>query len=238
MTRRLYNGDTTSVVYTTPGSLAEELSRSRPMADPKLEQFHMSYVSMLDQMKVLQGRFNQRRVLFLGDDDHMSILLAAFADLSPVVLEIDPRVVDSLQGWANRLHLRDFRVLHHDLRNEMPDIGPPCESFYVNPPYSSKNAGHGIRAWITRAMEVCIPEMEGVLVLPSDEHVSWIDRNWLLTQEFLTANGFRVISCGEIEHYYSFANDQGLKSSNLYVRRVDPTRVLKELPRAGSSLYR
>lgn len=238
MAPKLYNTQSTASRFGTPGALAEELSQSRPSADTSLEQFHMSYVSMLEQLKVLQGRFDRRRVLFLGDDDHMSVLLAAFTDVNPVVVDIDSRVVDSLRWWADRLHLRDFLVIQHDLRERISGITTPCDSFYVNPPYSSKNDGHGIRAWISRAMQVCVPESEGIVVLPADEHVSWIDRNWLSTQEFLTDNGFRILSCGETEHYYESANDLGLKSSNVYVRRVDTTRMRFEAPRHGDALYR
>jgi predicted methyltransferase len=226
------------VSYRSIGELAAALDSLRPEPDPQLEQFLMMAPNLADQAEYLGRIFADRRVLFLGDDDHVSILVAAFSTVSPVVYEVDHRVVASLKSWADRLPLPSYSVALHDIRE--PFRQPPeCDAFYINPPYSSKTDGYGIKFWISRALEGCVPYCEGVIVLPADSDGGWIDQNWLSVQDFLTANGFRIVNPhNDVRHMYHGTNDLGLRSENLRVRRVDPSRRLPIEPRPGTHLYR
>jgi predicted methyltransferase len=237
--RYLYNPEREVSSYNTVAQLAVAVSESRPSPDASLEQFHMETDSLVRQAEALESFFGGKRLLFLGDDDHMSVLLAAFLDISPVVFEIDRRVVASLRMWSERLHLRDYEVYEYDIRSPLPKpaLGL-CDAFYINPPYSSHNGGYGIRFWLTRAFEGCEPFCDGVVVLPSDEHLPWVNENWRDIQSFISANGCRILNRGKDTQLYRSTNDLGLRSENLYLRRFDPSAEVKEMPRPGSALYR
>lgn len=225
------------VAYPSLAQLALAIAAGRPAPDTSLEQFHMTADSLIRQAEALQLFFSGKRVLFLGDDDHASVLLAAFSDVTAVVYDIDARVIASLNSWAERLPLLRFSATVHDIRDPLPDIGP-CDAFYINPPYASRNAGYSIRFWLTRALEGCVPHCDGVLVLPTDDTLRWVNENWFSVQEFLAANGCRILNRDRLTHLYEQTNDLGLRSENLYLRRYDPTRTRKESPRSGPGLYR
>ncbi len=223
--------------YPTLPQLALAIAAERPVPDTSLEQFHMTADSLIRQAEKLQEIFSGKTVLFLGDDDHVSVLLAAFSDVTPVVYDIDVRVIDSLNTWAERLPLLRYSARVHDIRDPLPE-SRLCDAFYINPPYASHNAGYSIRFWLTRALEGCIPNCDGVLVLPTDDTLRWVNDNWFSVQEFLGANGCRIINRDRLTHLYEQTNDLGLRSENLYLRRYDSSKSRKEDPRPGPDLYR
>jgi hypothetical protein len=74
------------------------------------------------------------RIGLLGDDDLLSLELAATGAFHPVVYEIDPRVTDLIRSEASRRGL-DVTVVPTDLRvfGEAP---AELHTFVANPPYT------------------------------------------------------------------------------------------------------
>lgn len=230
---------TDAVRYATAARLADHIAPRRPENDPSLEQFLMQSGSLAYQGATVGRIFEGRSVLFLGDDDHVSVIAAAFFDLAVIVYEVDPRVADSLRGWASRLSLRNYRVVVSDIRSIEREAGQPAEAFYINPPFSSKNGGHGLRYWVSKALQLCTPTCEGIVVMPANEDLDWVNHNWVSVQRFVSDNGCRILSVGEDQlQTYDGTNDEGMRSQNLHIRRIDPSRVLEEPMRGGENLYR
>jgi len=224
--------------YSSHHSLADAVASTRPNSDEGLEQFHMQSISLAQQAETLGRLFEGRRLLFLGDDDHVSIVTAAFSDIEAVIVELDPRVVANLQQWATELHLRSYQVIQADLRDEI-DLGLQCDAFYANPPFSSKNEGHGLRYWISRAVDLCVSQCEGIIAMPSNDDLAWVNRNWLSVQDYVTRNGFRVVSTGETAlHAYIGTHDLGLRSQNLHLLRVNSSLRRMEAARRNDAIYR
>lgn len=222
-----------------PNSLAVELAASRPPADPSVEQFHMMPDSMA-RLTEGAGQFLQgKRVLFIGDDDHMSVMFSAFHDVTPVVLEYDDRVLASLDTWLGKLSTRQAELQHYDVRNPLPLNFEKCDAFFINPPYSSKTGGHAIRVWLTRALAGCVKRSDGIILLPRDESLDWVNECWLDMQRFFSLNGCRIMTQqNRLTQMYEGTNDPGLQSEAVFLRRFDPSRVKEEDPRAGEQLYR
>jgi predicted methyltransferase len=224
--------------YSSHHSLADAVASTRPTSDEGLEQFHMQSISLAQQAATLGRLFDGRSLLFLGDDDHVSIVTAAFSDIEVVVVELDSRIVANLTQWAKVLHLRSFRIIQADLRDQI-DLGRQCDAFYANPPFSSKNEGHGLRYWISRAVDFCVPQCEGIVAMPSNDDLDWVNKNWLSVQDYVTRNGFRVLSTGESAlNAYIDTHDLGLRSQNLHLIRVDSSIRQLELARPEDALYR
>ena len=236
--RYLYNSD--RVYSRSVGSLAVDLERSRPEPDTDLEQFHMSAASMAALAEACAPFFNGERVLFLGDDDHMSVLLAAVGDIGAKVFEVDGRVVESLNAWRSDLRLRDYSAEVWDIRNPLDWVPKKCEGFFLNPPYSSKTGGYAIRFWLSRALDACVQDCNGVVVMPADSSIDWVNAAWLSMQDFVTKNGFRILAPANRggSQLYLNTNIPGLASEALFLQRVDPSRRVREEPRAGAALYR
>ena len=221
----------------TPEALADEVAAHRPLSDPTLEQFHLQSGSLAAQARLVARRFADRSILFLGDDDHVSVIASAISQITATVVEVDPRICASLGRWKSELNLVNLHIINSDVRN--PNLDGQFESFYGNPPFSSKNEGHGIRYWISRATDLCASDCSGIIAMPVLEGSEWVDHNWLDLQGFLTDNGYRIVHTSDTEtQSYETANDLGLRSQNVFVRRVDSKRRLIEAARPGEEIYR
>ena len=242
MTLELSNDNLQRVTAFDAPALAELVAASRPKAIASLEQFHMTPTSLVEQFEALSQRFANRTVVMLGDDDHLSVLLAAFTDATIRVVDIDERVTNSLDTWSAKLPLPNLTAVHADIRDAAQlrhRFDRPADVFYVNPPFSSKNNGHGIRAWITAALLLCDERCDGVVVMPADHlELGWVNRNWLSIQSFLSANGLRVTSLGGARQSYADQNLSGLRSCNLHVSRVFASLQAPEIANPDASLYR
>jgi predicted methyltransferase len=228
---------TTSYPADLAVGLAREIVRSRPPADTRLDQYLMTHASLCDQLRATLSFFEARKVLVLGDDDHLSVLIARFSSASVTVVEIDPRICTSLEAWASRLGLPNLTVQRQDIRN-LPE-GPTHDIFYMNPPFGSKVGGHPIRAWVTAGRKALIPGGAGILVMPCEGSDSrWIDEVWVSTQAFTAQNGLRLDGVGPIRHIYENTSDPALESTNWYLQFRCPGLRRDEMGRPGERLYR
>jgi predicted methyltransferase len=226
--------------FNSIASLGHAIAESRPSADRRLEQFHMTADSLVEQFLALKHYFIGQRMIILGDDDHLSLLIAKCTNGRVTVVETDESVCASLDNWACRLSLKNLTVRKHDIRDgRIKSVRTNFDMFYANPPYSSKNRGHGMRVWVSAGIDWCKPKCLGIIAMPSDRFdTEWVNQNWISMQSYLANNGFRIAELSQHRSSYKGTTDPGLNSCNLIVKRVDSTRRLVERARAASRLYR
>jgi predicted methyltransferase len=197
-------------------NFAIETANSRPVANNKIEQTLMTPESMANQVVTLCSLLMGKKVFFLGDDDHMSLLFAKFCDVKPVVMEIDKRIRENLEKQYKKNCVFNYRIFNYDARDELV-TKEKCELFYVNPPYSSKNNGKGAKVWIFRASKVVPVGSTSVLVYPISEDIVWTMNCFNSIQNFVQECGFSVVNIDRDIHTYYGLNDSGLYSSNIYL---------------------
>jgi hypothetical protein len=140
------------------------------------------------------------------------------------VYEIDERVRASLTAQFGNFGVDNAIVAAYDARYPII-IDEACEAFYINPPYSSKSEGLGIKVWLMRALEACQEKSVGVLVVPwngGDINASWVGDVQSSIEEFLTSNGLSITATDQNVSSYEEINDSGLLSSNIYLKRISP----------------
>lgn len=207
----------------------QELAASRPKADQSIEQFLMNVADLEAQANRIGKFLEGQRVFFLGDDDHISPIVADRFDVKPVVYEVDQRVRDNLSVWFGKLGKIDYVVKKYDARNSV-SIEYLCDSFYINPPYSSRSEGLGIKIWLMRAIEACKPGCRGILVMPRNGgniQDVWVNDVQDSVDEFIAANGMKIINIDLNASGYKDTTQVGLKSSNVYLARVDSSKNAK-----------
>src|SRR5581483_7409139 len=92
-------GDHGIVMALVPIAAALRVAESRPSAEHGLGQFHMTADSLAEQFLALKPYFIGQRIIVLGDDDHLSLLIAKYTDARVTVIETDERVCANLNGW-------------------------------------------------------------------------------------------------------------------------------------------
>lgn len=128
--------------------------KKRPKAEYALDQSHANLMTILKRTFYLikKGEIEGRKIIFLGDDDATSIAVALTGLAKEItVLDVDERILDFLSNVILHKSLKNFNVVHHDLKNPSPkDIQNNYDVVIMDPPYTNE----GLRLFLKRAREV------------------------------------------------------------------------------------
>jgi predicted methyltransferase len=216
---------------------AMKIAKNRPLADHAIEQFQMTAESMAQQVVQVREHLSGKTVLFIGDDDHMSVLFAKYLGVKPVVFEYDERVIESLKRQYGKNGISDYFVEKYDVRNSLPE-GVYAEAFYVNPPYSSKNKGLGVKAWLLRAAQAVPMGSVSVAVVPLSDHLTWTMTNLVEIISFGAEIGIYLCGVDRDLHAYHNVNDEGLLSADVYFKKIHEANNIELGDISGNKLYR
>jgi len=127
---------------------------NRPTPEYALDQSHADFSTVIKKTLYLlkKGDIEGRRIIFLGDDDVIS-LAVGLTNLSKeiTVLDIDKRVLKYLSQSAEELSVDNFNILCHDLREPcLKNIVNRYDIVVMDPPYTNE----GLRLFLKRAREV------------------------------------------------------------------------------------
>ncbi|MBY8989184.1 MAG: adenosylmethionine decarboxylase [Candidatus Lokiarchaeota archaeon] len=127
---------------------------NRPSPEFALDQSHADFPTVLKKTLYLlkKGDIEGRRLIFLGDDDFISLSVGLTKLANEItVVDIDDRILDFLSNSASKLSLKNFNVLHHDLRESIPkSIVNKYDVAVMDPPYTNE----GLRLFLKRAKQV------------------------------------------------------------------------------------
>jgi len=132
----------------------KDLIENRPTPEFALDQSHADFSTIIKKILYLikKGDIEGRRIIFLGDDDVIS-LAVGLTNLAKeiTIVDIDDRVLNFLSTAAKKLSLKNINVLHHDLREDIPkNIVNKFDVVIMDPPYTNE----GLRLFLKRARQV------------------------------------------------------------------------------------
>jgi N4-bis(aminopropyl)spermidine synthase len=167
----------------------------RPKSLRAYDQIPMKSEDMVRQTKLVGPLLRGKSVVFMGDHDSTSLLLALLGELQNfpkpahmLILDFDERLLVAANALADRYGFND--ILDVQLYNAFDPV--PLELmgkfdwFYTNPPYGCRNQGESARLFITRCFElVRSDEANGCIILPHDPSRPWTRSAMLATQRFL-----------------------------------------------------
>ncbi len=203
--------------------LAKKISRNRKLALHEVSQWYMRAKDMALQIEEIAPFFAGKKVVFLGDGDGISILLAIAASKGLVegptqicVLDIDERELDFYSHFASKFKVNlAFSTQLYNVFDKLPEqLRQSFEAFYINPPYSSATnpKGLGFTLWLERCLELCSAKPIGCVVHPIyDNQTHWIGEVEQAILDFAKKGGYKK---GECVHYYH--GTQAI-SANLFI---------------------
>ena len=216
------------------------ITNNRPEADHSIEQYLMTKESYIRQLYALNKYFKQGKKIFMvGDDDQFSPSFIKYLNLDVELIEIDSRVIKAIKHTCTKLNLKTPEIYELDISKNYKKLITDTNDFdyfYINPPYNSKNEAYGIKVWTS----ICLSKLKiggsGVVVLPIINYLDWSLNNMRILQEFLAMNGSVITSIDNNLHYYEDLPDDGLHSSNIYIKKIGPSQNLIE--NVTNNLYR
>jgi S-adenosylmethionine decarboxylase proenzyme len=132
----------------------KDLLTNRPVPEFTLDQSHADFSTIVKKVLYLmkKGDLEGRKIIFLGDDDVISLALGMTKLANEItVVDIDNRVLEFISQLAEKLNLENFSVLKHDLRESCPNtIMNKYDVVLMDPPYTNE----GLRLFLKRAKQV------------------------------------------------------------------------------------
>jgi len=132
----------------------KEFLKNRPIPEYALDQSHANFSTVIKKTLYLlkKGDIEGRKIIFLGDDDIISLAIGLTKLAKEItIVDIDDRILDFLSQSAEKLSLKNFNVLSHDLRKPCPnEIVNKYDIVVTDPPYTNE----GLRLFLKRAKQV------------------------------------------------------------------------------------
>lgn len=213
------------------------MHRDRPKAIRKFDQIYMLVGSQLTQAKLISEYVHNKRVVFMGDDDCMSLTLAVLAhanigDIRPpshiTVFDFDEGILKFIRTITQEYQLDGdhLETVLYNVQDPIPE--EHCEKadvFYTNPPYGFSNAGQSGRIFLQRCMEMCEPtRSRGVAILPYDIDNHKASAAMTKTQEFLVTHGYVISEMLRGMHQYDLDDRPRLWSGTVVLDRIEHKR--------------
>jgi len=121
-----------------------------PTPNPKYDQYFCTEKTALDRVQLFTDLPTDKltRFLFIGDDDFISLTLAARLSLAKItVLEADPKVRSIIKEMAAHYNL-PVELYSYDVRDPLPrEFVNHYDVVFTDPPYTLA----GIKVFLTRA---------------------------------------------------------------------------------------
>lgn len=218
-----------TMIDTDISTLRDIISYNRPLPNREFDQIYMLTNDMLLQSEYVGSLIKERDVVFLGDGDNMSLLLAALAQNnlveranSMMVLDFDERILNNISLQSQKLKLAAPNIY-----TQKYNIINPIQSehinkfdfFYINPPYGSKNNGLSTILWLERCIDLCSSTSLGCIIIPYDIEQKWTIENMINIQSFLLNKGFAIRDMKSYFHRYHLEDNPNLKSASIIVER-------------------
>lgn len=196
--------------------ILEVISRRVP-EKMEYDQAPITIDSLLFRIAYLANEFiDEKRMLFLGDDDFTSISLALITKPAVfTVMDIDERIIDNIKKIALEKKL-PIKVIHYDVRENMPKqyIGN-YDLFFVDPPsnpagmslflargFAALKREHGVKAFLALPCPTIPLQAK---ILPYE------------TQKFILESGFIITEF--LPKFHEYLPPAGILSGMLRMER-------------------
>ncbi len=200
-----------------------------------VSQWYMYLDDLKKQVGLLYNTLNCEKLMFLGDGDGVSILLALMLAENKekcikhiYVFDIDERELNLYKRIAkdnNVTEFVDFQVVRYNIFDKVPDkYVNMFDAFYINPPYSSTTSpkGVGFHLWLERCIEMSDSNAKGCIVYPvEDRDQNAIDEIKENLFSYVEDKSFKILCLpGDLSHRY---DETACISKNLIVEKTENT---------------
>jgi predicted methyltransferase len=126
---------------------------NRPSAKREYDQFLATRETVIKRAALIDvmSDLDDKRILFLGDDDHTSIALGHLNKHREItVLDIDDDMINSIDLSAKYHNVKNLNVFKHDFRNPIPkEFKDSYDVVFTDPPYTTD----GVCLFVSRGIE-------------------------------------------------------------------------------------
>ena len=214
-----YSPEETLLNFTIDTSLDGILQkRLEPLR--KYDQFPATPETVAKRAGVMNflGDVKGKRILFLGDHDFTSLLVAGLGLAEQItVLDIDSRILSSINSISLESKF-NIKTLEHDARNPLPkEIMGKFDVVFTDPPYTSE----GIRLFISRAVDALDKVNQSARIYFCYGNSDRAKERFLSIYETIVESGLMIRYVFDKFNRYNGAESIG-SSSSLFITEATP----------------
>ena len=178
-----------------------DVIQNRPRPLRRFDQIYMKAADMVLQSEFVADWSRDRRLVFVGDGDSISICVAylkhrgivSYGPSEIVVLDFDERIVGSIERFAASEEIVNLKASLYNCLDPLPEGLEKFDCFYSNPPWGASNGGESVNVFAQRGMELLEFDGSGLLVIADrQEGMAWTEEVLSNVQRFAALNGFYV----------------------------------------------
>jgi predicted methyltransferase len=208
------------------------VSKSRPPPLRQYDQIYMKGEYLCFQTKLMASELANKKVVFMGDGDNMSLMFGLFAMDGKIeqpdhmlVLDFDQRILRHIENFS-KIHNFDYMITTklYNVKWELPEEYLYWgEFFYTNPVYSSKTEpkGQGALIFIDRCLNFCASQCSGCVLLPYDCTRPWTQEVNKTIQPYFIDVGCYIREMVPDMHAYHLDDDPNLRSATMIIDRLE-----------------
>ncbi|OGI32637.1 hypothetical protein A2188_00710 [Candidatus Woesebacteria bacterium RIFOXYA1_FULL_43_9] len=209
-----------SLLNLATGISQEELLQKRLAPLRKYDQFTATSETVVKRAKLMNflGDVKGKRILFLGDDDFTSILVAGLNLAEQItVLDIDSRILNSIKSISSENN-SGIKTFEYDARNPLPnDLVGQFDVVFTDPPYTSE----GVGLFVSRAVDAIDKTNQTARVYICYGNSDRAKERFLPIYEKIIESGFMMRYVFDKFNRYEGAESIG-SSSTLFVIEITP----------------
>lgn len=204
-----------------------DVIQNRPRPLRRFDQIYMKAADMVLQSEFVASWAQDRRLVFVGDGDSISVCVAYLKHRGIVgygpseihVLDFDERIVGSIERFADHEGIENLTAALYNSLDPIPDGPQPFDCFYSNPPWGASNGGESVNVFVQRGIELLDFDGSGLLVIADrQEGMAWTEEVLFNVQQFAASHGFYVSQYIPRLHSYHLDDNPELRSCNLIVQ--------------------
>ena len=206
--------------YKQAVELLKTVADKRPSPERRYDQFTATTETTAHRASLLQffGDIQDKRLLFLGDDDFTSAAVGNIGGAKNViVVDIDNRILNEIGTISSDRGL-GIKTFHYDARNKLPaELRGKFDVVFTDPPYTTE----GIELFTSRAIESLDGANKAARIYVCYGNSDRAKERFLPIYEVLTNSGLMTRWVFDKFNRYQGAESIG-STSSLFVTEVTP----------------
>lgn len=209
-----------TIIYKKSIEFLTSIKDKRVRPKRKYDQFLATTETVAKRVSLIDffGDILDKRILFLGDDDFVSLAVAGSNKAEEiVVLDIDDEILEKIKEIGDKLNF-SIKAFNYDLRKPLPkELNNRFDVVFTDPPYTA----NGIELFVSRAIDALDKANQTARVYLCFGNSDRAKERFLPVQEKLTKMGLMLRWIFDKFNRYQGAESIG-SSSSLYIAEVTP----------------
>lgn len=206
--------------YKQTVELLKTVADKRPAPERRYDQFTATIETTARRASLLRffGDIQDKRLLFIGDDDFTSVATANIGGTKDVtVVDIDERILGQIESISSDKNF-GIRTVHYDARKKLPmELRGKFDVVFTDPPYTE----NGMNLFLSRAIQALDPDNHAARIYACYGNSDRARERYLPVQSLFTESGLMMRWIIDGFNRYMGAESIG-NSSALLISDVTP----------------